>query len=257
MPGVFLFILSVFAFVGSTDARALTEVAIDFNVATDSLCFQNKDPRLGNYGPLGEFGSRTGVCQGMAGTSAAFAEIVRFDPNARKLSPLATKTLIDQVVRLHSGNCRVTRVIPGYRNLREFCEANVEHFLKKSISYNADIAVREIALNLPQFLRLKAKPISTAREQQQLLSTLQDFWKKLEAGKSPLMLVYSHVVNLTSMSTELLSDGRTKITMKYYDSNDNSYIHTREVTLDRNGLPELTNRMIWDVTPERGSVGCD
>lgn len=250
-------IFSVFALIGASDARALTEVSIDFDVTKDALCFQNKDSRLGNYGPLGEFGTRTGVCQGMAGTAAAFAEIVQFKPNARKLTANATKILIDQIVRLHTGNCKVTRVIPGYANLQEFCKANVELFLKKSIANNADIAVREIAVHLPQFLRLKRKPISTAREQQQLLATLQGFWKKLESGKSPLMLVYSHVVNLTAMSNELLADGRTRIVLKYYDSNNNADIYSREITLDRHGLPELTNSMVWDVTPERAGVRCD
>lgn len=254
---IFAFLFCSLIFVGSTEANTQTEVSIDFNVAENSLCFQNKDPRLGDHGALGRYGVKEGVCQGMAGIAAAFIENVKFNPNASKLSPVDTKTLINQIVRLHTGNCKVTRVIPGYANLQEFCKANVELFLKKSIANNADIAVREIAVHLPQFLRLKRKPISTAREQQQLLATLQGFWKKLEAGKSPLMLVYSHVVNLTAISNELLADGRTRIVLKYYDSNNNADIYSREITLGRDGLPELTNSMVWDVTPERAGVRCE
>lgn len=235
---------------------ALASAATPFQLSTDSLCFQNADPRLKQYGPLGQLGSNQGVCQGMAGIAGAFYEMGSFDPSRPKPAAKQAQEIIDRFIRRHAGGCSNQEVVPGYESLRQFCEANTEIFLKRSISYNASIAVIEILPKLPQFFILKSKPIRSERHRRQLHATVQGLIKKLNSGRAPLVMVYSHVTNVIGVSELRFPSGRKNVTLTTYDSNNNQRTHSQTIAYEADGLPALTNRMIWDVTPDRRVVGC-
>ena len=76
------------AFLATWILLPLSALALDarpFDFSVDTLCFENSDPDLAKADPiLGKLGVKKGVCQGIAGLSAAFYEHVVFDPTAPK-----------------------------------------------------------------------------------------------------------------------------------------------------------------------------
>lgn len=229
------------------------EVAIPFEMSGDSLCFENKDERLRQYGPLGRLGAKRGVCQGIAGISAAFFEQGVFDPSLPKPTENEARALIDRFVHRHSGGCSVRETVPGFANLKDFCSAYPGVFLRKAIAYNTSIAAREIVPHLPLFYTIKREPIRTERQRRLLHETVESLRTKVREGKSPLVLVYSHVMNVVSVA-----DRGPEVAITYYDSNDLSGFRSLTVQYAADGLPALgANRMLWDITPERAGVRCE
>ncbi|MBL7714524.1 MAG: hypothetical protein JNL01_03585, partial [Bdellovibrionales bacterium] len=206
-------------------------------------------------GPLGKLGSERGVCQGMAGITGAFFEMGRFDPSQPKPTAKQSQEIVDRLIRRHSGGCSTQELIPGYANLREFCAAHTEIFLKRSISYNASIAAVEILPTLPQFLTLKSKPVTSGSLRRQLDRTVQSLSTKLREGRIPLVMVYSHVTNVLSLTETLTPTGKN-VKLITYDSNDFSKTRSLTIRYGNDGLPTADNRMIWDVTPDRRWVSC-
>jgi len=226
---------------------------IPFDLETDSLCFLNFDPELATMGLLGKLGAKKGICQGIAGTAAAFLENVEFDPSGEKpASERQARGLVRDAIRLHKRGCGDRVRIPGYSSLNELCRDHRRMFLKRSLYYNADIALHEILAVLPRFLIHKAKPVTKRPDRLRIHRALESIERDLEAGRAPLLMYYSHVVLVHALRYEA-SDGRVaRAVLDVYDSNVD-YPRRWTVEYGADGLPAPGNRMIWNVTPSRGS----
>ena len=231
----------------------LSAAARDFDRATDSLCFQNADPEMGQAAPFpwGKFAVKTGACQGIAGLAAAFFENAEFNTEAAKPASRAeVRALILRIIHAHRLGWRPAAhktEIPGYANLQRFCEDYRTEFLRSAVLYNRNIATHEILKRLPEFIFSRGK-IRSRPAAEQVLGTLDGFERKLQRGELPLLLYYSHVVLVYSLKRSPLA-----IVLTVYDSNRKEQ---REITfaLDSAGLLDRRNPqnfMIWDITPER------
>jgi len=133
---------------------SIPTLAASFQMERDGLCFKNANSELRRFGPLGELGSKQGVCQGMSGLVSAFHEHASFQPSKTKMTDNEAYHAVLDLRRLHSGGCGKNKKvkITGFANLNEFCQAHKDLLMANAIDYNADIAVREISTNLDQFL---------------------------------------------------------------------------------------------------------
>lgn len=217
---------------------SFSAVAFDFN--QDTLCFKNADPQMGEAAPApwGNFAVKTGACQGIAGISKAFSEHAEFNSSLSKPeNNLEVRELISQMI--HKNGV----VVPGYKDLKEFCSDYKTEFLRAAVLYNRDIAIAEIAKYYPQLESSKGVMKNSA-DQKQVLNVLLGFEKKLQKGQLPLMLIYKHVVLVYNL--KILAD---TIILTVYDSN---LLQPREMkfVLDEKQIPTLDNKLIWDVTPK-------
>lgn len=211
-----------------------------FDFSQDTLCFKNSDPEMGEAAPApwGNFAVKTGACQGIAGISKAFAEHAEFNSSLNKPENNSeVRELIVQMIRKNGV------VVPGYKNLKDFCTDFKSEFLRAAVLYNRDIAIAEIAKYYPQLESSKGV-MKTLADQKQVLNVLLGFDKKLQNAQLPLMLIYKHVVLVYDL--KILTDA---IIVTAYDSN---LLQPREMkfTLGENQLPTLDNKLIWDVTPK-------
>ena len=218
--------------------------ARDFDFESDRLCFQNADPEMARAAPYpwGEFAVKTGACQGIAGLSAAFFENAEYLPQEKAPTSRAdARGLIRRLIHAHQrgwGKTPEKIQIPGYANLRSFCEDFRSEFMRSSVLYNRSIATHEILKKLPEFLETKGK-ISTPSEQLSLQKTLEGFEKRLARGEVPLLLYYHHVVLVYG-----LKHRGTETVLTVYDSNRSK---SREMVFTPEGPFQ-----VWDVTPHRG-----
>lgn len=236
---------------------SLPVLAGTFSMEKDSLCFKNADPEMRNYGPMGVLGSKKGVCQGMSGIVSAFHEHAKFSPSKAKMTYNESMAALSELRRYHSGGCKLSRKveIKGYANLNEFCRAQKSLFMANAIDYNADIAIREISWNLDQFFVLQDSPITSYLGRLNLHSSIESIRDRWGAGRLPLMLYYSHVVTVVSITNYFKDGVRTKIVFGLYDSNySTSTEYTIHYTSD--GLPKAGQKMLWDVTPSRLTTIC-
>lgn len=228
----------------------------DFVFEFDGLCFQNGTEELREFGPLGRLGDKKGVCQGMSGIVSAFHEGAVFNPSLQKLSESEAYNAIQDVVQKHTGGCRSSKVIiGGYANLQDFCKDHKKLFLSKAIAYNTDIAIREIAPQYLEFNRYKKEPVNTKAGRKKIHEAVLSLKQKLEQGRWPLMLYFSHVVSVFSVK-EIFENGKlSKVIFAIYDSNYATSIQY-EVNYDLDDLPAFGQKMIWEITPERSSISC-
>ena len=229
----------------------------DFNFATDGLCFRNGTEELREFGPLGRLGDEKGVCQGMSGIVSGFYEQTSFEPERQRLSESEAFHALEDVVKMHSANCsRKKVVISGYSNLQEFCRDHKRLFLAKSISYNADIAVKEIAPLYLEFQSYKKKPVTTSVGRRKIHKAVEIIRKKLSQGRWPLMLYFSHVVSVVSIKDEFTHGKLSKVILGIYDSNYEATLKY-EIPYELDDLPGIGQKMIWEITPERKFVPCE
>ncbi len=231
---------------------SLQSVAATFSMEKDGLCFRNADPGLRSFGPMGVLGSKKGVCQGMSGIVSAFHEHAKFSPGKSKMTYNEALAAMAELRRYHSGGCALKKnvEITGYANLNEFCRAHKSLLMANAIDYNADIAVREISWNLDEFLILQDSPITSTLGRINLHASVESLRKRLGSGRWPLMLYYSHVVGVHSVTTH-----KDKVVFGLYDSNYGSSIEYT-VNYAKDGLPKSGQKMIWDTTPDRLTTVC-
>lgn len=226
--------------------------AHEYHPDIDALCFQNSDPELSRVGVpiLGSLGVKEGVCQGMAGVTAAFLENARFDASVPVvLSDEEVRGFIEQLVQRHqrgTSGANAMMVIPGARGLRDFCSQHRREFMRASILYNADIATHEILPLLPELYALKRGPLRNLNDQLRLRVELAAIATHLREGRYPLMLYFKHVVMVTGVREH---EGRVELSA--YDSNHPDEVVKYFVEFDADGLPAISNFMFWDVTPQR------
>ncbi len=212
-----------------------------FHMGKDDLCFLNKDPDLAQFGFWGELGVREGVCQGMAGLSKIYKENVEFRPEHPKNRELNLQSIFDAY---NSYRIRPSQkiVITGYKGLNALCRDYRNVFLKQSIDLNRDIAIHDILPIYPQFNLIKDHPTENFAQQISMDLTVRRQRGLLQTGRYPLILVYSHVMLVTSIRKVGLGYEYT-----YYDSNYKDF-KGRRIDYGPNGLPVLGQRMIWDIT---------
>jgi hypothetical protein len=242
--------LGIVSVAGAAD-RILVEASLPFDMTKDAICFKNGDPGLAKTGIpiLGRLGMNTGVCQGIAGISAAFRENVEFVPAAPPAPANEIDTLVDRAVRANREQSREKITITGYSSLVDLCNANRMKFLRKSVWMNLDILVADILEHYPQFRLLKKNPISKHPNSEQLRHELADHLadalSELREGHYPLILYFSHVVTARAYREVQAEDGSRRIELEVYDSNHLEA--TRVLTFKRaaDGLPATSNWMIW------------
>lgn len=261
MGGLFQGVLAipVLVFGLVSNSRASDSIALPFDRDAGSLCFFNADPDLATQGPpiLGPWGAKRGVCQGIAGTAAAFFEHAQFDPGAPRPTERQAKELVEDAIRLHKGACGSMRIrVPGYWNLNEFCRDHRRLFLRAATWYNANIAMREILAVLGSFEAHKDHPLKSRKDRKRLEKTLISVENDLLRGRAPLLMYFSHVVMVYELHKERDSAGRlTAVVAKVYDSNVPDPAQLR-IHYDTDGLPSLSNSMLWNVTPDRWNWRC-
>jgi hypothetical protein len=254
--GVLSFLTVPSAWTGTANLPA--DIVLPFDMGVDVLCFENMDPELAEVGipVLGKLGARKGVCQGIAGIAAAFHENTVFDPAlARPSNGRAVRKLLSDVVRLHKGGCQKKRIIPGYANLRELCSDYRREFLRKSIFYNANIAINEITRVLPDYLEKRDRTLRSVDDRIQLLDTISSIHADLSSGRAPLLMSYGHVVMVYGIGYDVGPSGITAVVFDAYDSN-RSQPARFTYSFDPDGLPSMSNSMIWNVTPDRLNWRC-
>jgi hypothetical protein len=247
MPNLVLILSLLFFF---AEAKA-------FNFDTDGLCFKNGSEELKRFGPLGQLGHKKGICQGMSGVVSAFLEHAVFKPNKKKMGFSEASWAVTDILRLHSGGCSPKKKIEisGYSSLNDFCRTHKDLLMANSIDYNADIAFREISWKMDQFLFFEDSPIQSLHGRLKLHKNLLSLKNRLSEGRYPLMLYYSHVVMIHSLSN-LYSEGKlSKVVLGIYDSN---FSRSTEYVIDysHDALPKIGQRMIWDITPSRMTTPC-
>jgi hypothetical protein len=230
----------------------LPGLAWSFSMNKDGLCFTNGTPELRRFGPMGELGSKKGICQGMSGIVSAFHEHASFQPTKTKMTYNEAMDAISELRRYHSGGCKLKKKvqITGYSNLFDFCKAHKNLLMANAIDYNTDIAVREISWNLEEFLILQDAPIKTNLGRLNLHAKVESLREDLKQGRWPLLLYYSHVVAVHSVTKT--SD---KVVFEIYDSNYSTSIEYT-VAYSSDGLPKSGQKMIWNTTPNRLTTAC-
>lgn len=238
-----LFILSLFSF---------SALAAPFNFAADGLCFQNGDPELKRFGPMGQLGSKKGICQGMSGIVSAVREHATFQPTKSKMSANDAFWAMAELRRYHSGGCSSSKKvkITGYANLQEFCRDHKDLLMANAIDYNADIAIREIGWNIDEFLIYTDNPITSLGGRRLMHSHINTLIDYVNEGKWPLLLYYSHVVGIHSVVKT-----KDKVTFGIYDSNYSKSIEY-SIAYSSDGLPKPGQKMVWNATPDRLTTVC-
>jgi hypothetical protein len=222
------------------------DIQLPYQPKTDALCFENGDPDLAHVGIpiLGSLGVKEGVCQGIAGVTAAFLENAQFEPS---IEPIETADkIVHQLVENHRQGIRVKTIIPGSKNIREYCEKNKREFMRESILYNAEIATHQILQHVPLLFKLKKNVLRNRSDQNMLLAQLRTIEDTLSSGRYPLMLYYKHVVMVTAFSEKILETGRV-VELSVYDSNHPNEIVIHLFELDMDGLPTLSNYLVWNI----------
>lgn len=211
-----------------------------FQMQKNALCFLNKDPDLAQFGFWGELGAREGVCQGIAGISKIFYENVEFQPD----KPKKTDTLarIQYAFKTYRARPLHKIVITGYSGLNQLCQDYRNAFLQQSIVLNRDIAISDILPIYPEFNAVKDKPIDNVFQQLKMDKTIKRQIDLLQSGSYPMILVYSHVM----LVVDIRWSG-SHVVYTYYDSNFRHF-QTRTIRYTSYFLPELGQRMIWDIT---------
>ncbi|HTL10928.1 MAG TPA: hypothetical protein VL588_00485 [Bdellovibrionota bacterium] len=259
------FVLLAFGFGGMARAATIAPVSIPFSFDDDSLCFYNADPELTDFGPLGKWGAKNGICQGIAGVASAFHSNAVFEPSAPKpATRKAALGLVSEAIRLHKGECDHQHVrVPGYANLAEFCRDYRHDFLRLAMDYNANIAVLEIFPKLGKFYSRKNGPLKTQSDRRDVKRALDSIYARLARGKAPLLMHYSHVVLVRGMRYEYAAGRISRALLDVYDSNvtaadqaSNPTIDEWSYDFDADGLPSMSDEMIWDVTPSRWGPRC-
>jgi len=225
----------------------LLALSLPYQPATDALCFKNADPALADAGIpiLGKLGAKQGVCQGMAEVTAAFLENAKFAPDLPSTeSEQEANTLIARLLAFHRNHARGLVMINGSKNLKEFCEKNKKQLMRAAILENAEIAAEQILPLLPEFFTVKKGNLRGLADQEQLATALSQLEASLKVGQYPLMLYYKHVVMVTGMK-ELISDSAREIQVTVYDSNRPDQVITHVFPLEMDGLPKLTNHLVW------------
>lgn len=253
-----LFAGLVFAsFIGSAHAgsdRVLVDVSLPFDLSTDALCFKNGDPDLAKTGIpiLGSLGVKKGVCQGIAGISAAFRENAEFFPNAPADSAASVARKMTRTLRAKRVGSRERISFRGHSSLAALCRANRMAFLKKSVWLNTDIAVKDIVPIYGSFSRLKKTPLRNFRDpealRRQLAANLAEALSELREGRYPLLLYFSHVVLVRGYTDSVAADGSRRIELGIYDSNHPDALRTISLPISPDGLPSAENSMIWILT---------
>lgn len=228
-----------------------------FDMAKDGLCFLNADKELRRFGPMGELGSKKGVCQGMSGLVSAFHEHAKFSPHKTKMTYSEAMVAVAELRRYHSGGCGLNKKveIKGFANLNDFCRSHKDLLMGNAIDYNADIAVREISWKLDEFLYLQDDAINSKLNRIKMHNNVESLRKRLSNGRWPLMLYYSHVVTVHNATVFTKAGVRSRVVFGLYDSNSSRSI-TYEVRYGADGLPAQGQRMIWDITPSRLTTVC-
>lgn len=249
----------------------LSNTILGFKVEADTLCFQNASPIIEELGPrpFGRVGSREGICQGMAGVSAAFFQHAQFEPTqTKRLTQREARRRVHQLIRLHKNNCPTNRKVkfPGYTNLKSFCKDYTNVLVDRATLYNFGLVMREVFKDLPQFLIQKNIPITRRRHQRQLNRTLESIHQSIESGEPALLLYHSHVVMVYGFEVHKNSNGRPdSVNLLIYDSNmrqpafPNSIPHHYTVHLTSEGEVAMGQPLFWDITPNRvwqGPLGC-
>lgn len=236
-------------FLGMAGARA-ESLDVGFDHQGQVLCFLNFDKDLRNHGLLGKWGEKKGVCQGIAGVSAAFFENASFDPDAPKVQgSKQARKLIDQVVDLYERNRAGRVTIPGYADVHAFCADYKSAFLTEVIDLNAKLAITKILGRLPGFLKKKDKKLSTRKDQLKLNKELQSILARLRQGRPAILLYFSHAILVTAAETRMDGDRAVSVELTTYNSNF-SGPGTWSIPLDSDGMPTAAaNTMFWDITP--------
>lgn len=232
--------------------NSFADEALPYSPLTDALCFKNADPELSQAGVpiLGSLGVKEGICQGIAGVTAAFLENAKFSPEIQTNDDaIEVRSQIQKLVSLHQHASRDTIAINGAKNIKEFCEQNKKEFMRASILYNAEIASREILPVLPELYTLKKTALRGTQDQLRLQAELQSIEATLKSGRYPLMLYFKHVVMVTQFKEAIDTNGRT-IKLSVYDSNHPDQIVDHVFSFDVTDLPSLSNYMVWDITPK-------
>jgi hypothetical protein len=235
----------------SFNLNADADVALPYSPLTDALCFKNADPELSQVGVpiLGSLGVKQGICQGMAGVTAAFLENAQFEPEVQSTtSDAEVRSLIQKLVSLHQHVSREAVVINGSKNISDFCVKNKKEIMRASIFYNAEIATHEILPLLPEFYAVEKENLRGPQDQLRLQSELQSIEDTLKSGQYPQMLYFKHVVMVTEYKEVMSASGR-EIHLSVYDSNHPEQIVEHVFSLEMTGLPNLANYMVWDITP--------
>ncbi len=231
-----------------------------FTMAKDALCFKNATQVIEDYGPLGlgTLGKKEGICQGIAGVTAAFVENAVFSPSNKKLSADENADLIERAIQLHSGGCKKRFTVPGYKNMQEFCSANLSEIVFQATMYNADIATYEIGTyNLTSFLFYQDNLLTSHGARVLLHNNILSLKERLEEGRAPLMLVYKHVTMVTGLRYKIENGKLSYIAIDHYDSNHPEKLSVHYILYGTDGLPKTgKNRMLWDITPDRTMVFC-
>lgn len=235
-----------------THAAAPSAILLPFDYDASSLCFQNADPELSQFGWLGRWGARYGICQGIAGMASALWKNAVFDPAAEAPASVAeARRLIARAVRYNKGACERRVRIPGFANTRDFCERFRHELLRDSMLYNASIAVSEILPTLPQFYTRKGAPLKCRHERVRLKRTIESLRRGLARGEPQLLMHYSHVVLAYGLRFETGVDGTiTRAVFTVYNSNS-TQPEEWAYGYDADGLPSMSNELIWNVTPRR------
>lgn len=222
-------------------------IQLPFHPEADALCFRNADPDLAKVGIpiLGKFGVNEGVCQGIAGVTAAFLENAQFEPSMQFLE--SSEKIIHQLVESHRRGLRVKTIVPGSKNIREFCDKNKREFMREAILYNADLATRKILPHISLLFTLKKNHLRGPEDQSMLMNHLRSLEETLLNGRYPLMLYFKHVVMVTSFKEKISDSGERWIELETYDSNlpEAMVVHLFKLNLD--GLPALANYMVWNI----------
>ena len=237
-----------FALILISSTSVYANIELPYHPETDALCFKNGDPELAYAGVpiLGELGVKQGICQGMAGVTAAVLENAEFEP-AREApnTGKAVHQLVQSFLENHRHDIQKRVVIGGFKNLREFCEKNKMEVMRAAILYNAEIATKKILPHLPTFLTLKKCPLRGVLDQEFLLTQLRSIEETLKQGHYPLMMYYSHVVMVTGFSETILDSGERLVEISTYDSNHPEVVVADVFLLGMDGLPDLGNFMVW------------
>ena len=231
--------------------RASADQALPYDSGTDSLCFKNADPELATVGIpiLGKLGVEQGVCQGIAGLTAAFLENAEFDHSRQShYSPSEIHQIVRTLVDLHQSGVRHRFTISGYKNIKDFCEQNKVEMMRASILYNAKIAERDILPVALELFNLKKNNLRGIEDQRKLQTELKSIEYTLTHGRYPLMLYYKHVVMVTAFKEVVEASGDKSIFIDAYDSNHPDEIVTQAFSLENSGLPKVLNYMIWNLS---------
>ena len=193
---------------------------INFDPTINGLCFNNA--KFNSNHPLAMIANKYGACNGMSSITEFFYNNAIFDCTKPKSDSFDYESTIKDIVALGNNQCDKKIIIPGYCNLKKFCNDYNNYFSTESIRLNANHTLfgQDSDLN---FI-LKTKTTNEQSTFSQNIETLYNIYNNIKEKKPTRILYYQkgfggHVVLIYGLTIYLDKNNERTYYLHAWDPN--------------------------------------